>query len=66
MALYSLHLHLTTRFAKQGCYIYEKEWRLVVCLPPEFWILNDTLKLRVGSLNHLLVNVDPESERGRQ
>ncbi len=37
-------------YAKPACYAYEREWRLVVFLPPPLRLLNDTLKAYVGNL----------------
>ena len=42
-------------YAKPPCFADEKEWRLLIRLPPPFWLFNDTLKLRVGRLGFPLL-----------
>ena len=37
-------------YAKPACFACEREWRLVVFLPPPLRLLNDTLKAHVGNL----------------
>ena len=41
-------------YSKPECFAHEREWRLVIFLPPPLRLLNDTLKLHVGNLQGLL------------
>ena len=40
-------------YSKPPHFADEKEWRLIIFLPPPLWLLNDTLKLNVGNLQGL-------------
>ena len=40
-------------YSKPACFAHEKEWRLVIFLPPPLRLLNNTLKLCVGNLQSL-------------
>jgi len=41
-------------YSKPKCFAHEREWRLVIFLPPPLRLLNYTLKLHVGRLRGLL------------
>ena len=40
-------------YAKPVCFAHEREWRLLIFLPPPLRLLNDTLKPSVGNLQGL-------------
>ena len=55
-------------YSKPVCFACEREWRLVIFLPPPLRILNDTLKVGLGNLQGIFrycfrKNRDPASRR---